>query len=391
MKTILFTVAAFAVPVILHAQDNYIIKGKLKGQDKHKISLLYEGPNRQKIEDSAIANNGSFEIKGNIDAGPVVAFLNTSLDRNIYFTKDKRGMFSPAPSLFVVLSKDARLKVTGTAEDINLAMVKGDALNESFNKLRKAESAVFKKAWTLQRRASELRMNNKKEEASALNKQIAELRDKKTAIRKQFIKDNPAAFASVYMLSTMALDYTQQELAAAYAGLADTHKQTIYGKMVASKIDAAKATAVGATAPDFIKNDMNGNPFKLSSLKGKYVLVDFWGSWCGPCRASHPHLKQVYNKYKDKGFEILGIASEKVNDLDKAKESWKKAVETDGITWMQVINNDNKGAQHDVTRLYGIEGYPTKILLDKEGKILAKWLGNESEELDNKLKEIFGE
>jgi thiol-disulfide isomerase/thioredoxin len=146
-----------------------------------------------------------------------------------------------------------------------------------------------------------------------------------------------------------------------------------------------------ATAPDFIKNDMNGNPFKLSSLKGKYVLVDFWGSWCGPCRASHPHLKQVYNKYKDKGFEILGIASEKVNDLNTAKESWKKAVETDGITWMQVINNDNKGAQHDVTRLYGIEGYPTKLLLDKEGKILAKWLGNESEELDNKLKEIFGE
>jgi thiol-disulfide isomerase/thioredoxin len=391
MKKIVLVFAAITAVMVLRAQNGFTIKGKLKGQGNHKMSLVYMGGNKQLVVDSsAVARNGSFEIKGQIGDEPIVAFLNTKVDRNIYMTKEKKGMFIPAPSLEIVISDKAQLKVSGTAEDIHLSRVKGDALNESFNKLRKAEKAVVKELWKLQQQSASLRIEGKKEEAAALGKKIAELRDKRIAIHKQFVQYNPSAFASVYLLATMGLDYAPNELAAAYEHLSETYKQTSYAKAVASKIEAGKATAIGKTAPDFAKKDVNGNPFQLSSLQGKYVLVDFWGSWCGPCRASHPHLKEVYVKYKNKGFEILGIACEKTPEIEKAKAAWINAIKTDGVTWKQVINNDG-AEQSDVTKLYGIEGYPTKILLDKEGKIIAKWVGAEKEELDAKLKEIFGE
>lgn len=390
-KKILLLFAVNAVIMVSQAQDGFTIKGKLKGQGNYKMSLKYMGSNKQLVTDSSVfAENGAFEIKGDAGNEPVVAYLNTRLDRNIYMDNEKKGMFIPAPPLELVLGNKTQLKISGTAEDIHLSTVKGDVLNEGFNKLRKAEEVLVKEIWKLQQQVASLRMNGKKEEATELGKQIPALRDKRTAIRKKFIRDNPSLFASVYLLSVMGLDFTPAELEQAYDQLLATYKQTSYAKAVASKIEAGKATSVGKTAPDFTKMDVNGNPFQLASLKGKYVLVDFWGSWCGPCRASHPHLKEVYAKYKDKGFEILGIANEKIADTDRAKAAWKDAIEKDGVTWKQVINNDGV-QQQDVTRLYGIEGYPTKLLLDKEGKVIVKWVGMESLELDAKLKEIFGE
>lgn len=390
MKKIVFVFAAIVSVMALKAQDSFVIKGKLKGQGNHRLTLVYQGSDKKMVIDSAVARNGKFDIKGTIGSEPVVAFLNTGLDRNIYMTKDRKGMFTPAPALIVFLSKHTHLHVSGMAEFIDRATVKGDVFNESFNKLRKAEKSVVKEYWALQQQAASLRIEGKREEAAKLNKRMGELRDKKTAIRKQFVSDHPSEFASIYLLATMGLDYTPAEMTEAFAALSDTYKQTRYGKDVMAKIEANKATALGKIAPDFTKKDMDGNLFQLASLKGKYVLVDFWGSWCGPCRASHPHLKEIYAKYKDKGFEILGIASEKMSDPEMAKEAWLNAIHTDGINWKQVINNDG-GKQLDVVKLYGIEAFPTKLLLDRNGKVLAKWVGEERTELDAKLKEVFGE
>lgn len=126
----------------------------------------------------------------------------------------------------------------------------------------------------------------------------------------------------------------------------------------------------------------------LSSLKGKYVLLDFWGSWCGSCRASHPHLKEIYSKYKEKGLEIVGVANEKSDNLEDAKKAWLKAISDDGIGWIQVLNNYDK-ASTDLLMSYGINGFPTKILLDKNGKVLFKIVGSGGDELDQKLKTLF--
>jgi thiol-disulfide isomerase/thioredoxin len=123
------------------------------------------------------------------------------------------------------------------------------------------------------------------------------------------------------------------------------------------------------------KKDSNGKNVDFNALKGHYVLLDFWGSWCRPCRASHPHLKELYAKYKDKGFEIVGIASEHAKTKEECIKLWKTAIAEDGLTWLQVINNEN-AEKFDAVKEYGVTAFPTKILLDKEGNVIGRYVGN---------------
>ena len=120
---------------------------------------------------------------------------------------------------------------------------------------------------------------------------------------------------------------------------------------------------VGNFAPDFTMNDTEGNPISLSQYKGQYVLVDFWASWCGPCRGENPNVVAAYKKYKNKNFTVLGVS------LDEEKDAWMKAIKKDGLTWKHI--SDLKGWQSAVVPVYGIEGIPYNVLLDPEGKILA--------------------
>ena len=120
---------------------------------------------------------------------------------------------------------------------------------------------------------------------------------------------------------------------------------------------------VGNFAPDFTMNDTEGKPVSLSQYKGQYVLVDFWASWCGPCRGENPNVVAAYKKYKNKNFTVLGVS------LDEDKDAWVKAIQKDGLTWKHI--SDLKGWQSAVVPVYGIEGIPYNVLLDPEGKILA--------------------
>jgi peroxiredoxin len=148
-----------------------------------------------------------------------------------------------------------------------------------------------------------------------------------------------------------------------------------------NQLEQAMSLMVGGTAPDFSQATPDGDEMKLSDLKGKVVLLDFWASWCGPCRKENPNVVRLYNKYKDKGFDILGVS------LDKTKDRWLKAIEADGLTWHHV--SDLKGWQNKVAKAYGVSSIPHTILLDQEGKIIATQLRGRS--LEQKLSEIFGE
>ncbi|MBV7533985.1 TlpA family protein disulfide reductase [Chitinophaga sp. sic0106] len=148
--------------------------------------------------------------------------------------------------------------------------------------------------------------------------------------------------------------------------------------IIAAEIE--RKTGVGATAMNFTQADTKGNPVQLSDYKGKYVLVDFWASWCGPCRAENPNVLENFEKYHPKGLEILGVS------LDNSKDAWIKAIKDDGLTWAHV--SDLKGWKNEVAKAYNIRAVPSNFLIDKEGKIVAVNL--RGDELTQKLEEIFG-
>ncbi|MEL6719662.1 MAG: TlpA disulfide reductase family protein [Bacteroidota bacterium] len=150
-------------------------------------------------------------------------------------------------------------------------------------------------------------------------------------------------------------------------------------KTIEKQMAAAQSFIIGAEAPDFSQQTPEGEDLKLSDLRGKIVLVDFWASWCGPCRRENPNVVKMYEKYKDKGFEILGVS------LDKQKGRWLQAIEQDRLTWPQV--SDLKGWQNEVAALYSVRSIPSTVLLDAEGKILARNLRGPA--LESKLEEIF--
>ncbi|MNK03635.1 Thiol-disulfide oxidoreductase ResA [compost metagenome] len=365
------------------AQRNYIIKGKLKGQGNEKIIV--------KGTDGAItveAKDDVFELTGPAGDEPFVTSVSTGIDRNLYLGGGKTGMYQPPIPLDIVLTKGAKLTITGVALDLNLASVTGDVLNDSFTQFRKVEEPLIKQMADLQKQMVESRIMGVKDAMAEIGPKMLENRKAISASRKKFIKEHPEAFASVYYLSLTARDYTTAELEAAYNNLASTYKNTRYAKGIIAKIESLKIIQAGGPAPDFTKPDVNGKPVSLSQFRGKYVLLDFWGSWCRPCRAANPHLKELYSAYAAKGFEILGVASEKVSGQAQAEKMWKEAIEKDGLTWTNVLNNEVSMKQ-DLVQLYSIEAYPTQILLDKEGKIVARWTGAGGKQLDDKLKAVF--
>jgi len=150
-------------------------------------------------------------------------------------------------------------------------------------------------------------------------------------------------------------------------------------KTIKNQMAAAQSFIIGAEAPDFSQKTPDGEDLKLSDLRGKIVLVDFWASWCGPCRKENPNVVRMYEKYKDKGFEILGVS------LDKQKGRWLQAIEQDKLTWQQV--SDLKGWQNEVAAIYSVRSIPSTVLVDAEGKIMARNLRGAA--LEEKLEKIF--
>ena len=210
-----------------------------------------------------------------------------------------------------------------------------------------------------------------------------------------YVKKYPSTALAANFLRMDTGRMSLEQLKEAYNKLDETAKQTSAGKEIAAEIATLDRVAPGNPAPEIAKNDLvTGKPFALSSLKGKVVLLDFWASWCVPCRKSNPHVKALYEKYRKKGFDVVYVA-----DNDSRPEDALKAIDQDGIRkYHHVLRGlktlkDANGKMtgydksEDVSEQYAIHFLPTKYLIDREGKIIGKVT---DEELDAKLKEIFG-
>ena len=189
----------------------------------------------------------------------------------------------------------------------------------------------------------------------------------------EFIRNNPDSYIAVMELAEHYIWFDENETEDIYSRFPANLKGNSYGRIIAQRLERSRDFRIGMPAKNFEKKDMNGKTVSLEKLRGKYVLLDFWGSWCAPCRASHPHLKELYEKYK-KQVVFINVAQENVKDLNEARKLWKTAVKEDGLTWTQILNNEGRETC-DMIRLFNIYSFPTKVLIDPNGIVVARMVG----------------
>ena len=189
----------------------------------------------------------------------------------------------------------------------------------------------------------------------------------------EFIRGNPDSYIALVKLAEHYIWFDENEAEDIYSRFPENLKGNPYGRVIAQRLERSRDFRTGRPAKNFEKKDMNGKTVSLEKLRGKYVLLDFWGSWCGPCRESHPHLKELYEKYK-KQVIFINVAQENTRDLNEARKLWKTAVKEDGMTWTQILNNEGRETC-DMIRLFNISSFPTKVLIDPNGIVVARMVG----------------
>ena len=287
-------------------------------------------------------------------------------------------------NLFVIIAEPGNCNIISTDSFSNISVTGSRAFIEYRNLKKKQLDYSSEIKRTVHLRDSLENMGNAPDSAILrLGRQINSLFAKRDRLYFDYAISFPSSLITPYVLSIYfnhVSDAEVNENTALYNRLPTAGKNSEFGKDIKSRIEAAKI-GIGTIAPQFIQSDTSGKMISLKSLRGKYVLLDFWASWCLPCRGENTRLTKVFKDYHEKGFTIVSISVDEAN----AKDKWLKATNSDGLTWFNI--SDLKGFENAVAKLYHITAIPQNFLIDPEGKIIGKNLRNGN--LEKKLSEIF--
>ena len=362
----------------LSMKDSATIKVKMANAGLYPIFFPYNIGDKWHFDSAYTVKDGYriYRLWINEPRQQRMIVRNPSMNINI------PGASIPGPQPVFLLKEGSTVIVEGDANDpLALTVKSADKEINEYEKYRTVAKKLEAERWEIIKSVYKNSDKKASPEQDARRETVDSLLSE---WQKTFVKQHADSYAALEVFSWYYFLINNKEAANTLAGFPEKVRSSVLGKTIKAELDAVGVTSEDRAIIPFKEKGLDGNIVDIAAMKGKVVLIDFWGSWCGPCRKSHPHLKAVYEKYRSKGLEIVGVAVEN-GTKEKQQENWKKAIAEDGITWLNVLNDRET---NDIAKEYGVKVFPTKILVDKNGKIVLRIAG-ESNELDEKLAELL--
>ncbi|MCM4158800.1 redoxin domain-containing protein [Antarcticibacterium flavum] len=352
--------------------DGYSISGTIEGvEDNNMIYISRLEPNNQPTRiDSVSIQNESFSLDLEDVDQPALHFLSIEgLNGNVLY-----------------IAENEPIKFNIKKDDLRDSEIDGGRENEAFlsylNHLKDLNSRVMELRTEMQQ---EMGAGNIGPEMMEEYRQREEkVKEEDLEIKKRMIEENPDAYVSALIVTDMrSIGASTAEVKQYFEMLSDNVKQTPMAQALKTNLDKVSAVDIGSKAPTFSGPNPDGEEISLQDAMGKVTLIDFWAAWCRPCRVENPNIVEVYEKYHDKGFNVIGVSLDRADQRDR----WLQAIEDDNLTWTQISNL--QFWEEPIAQLYGIRAIPAAFILDENGVIVAKNVRGPA--LEKKVKELLGE
>jgi len=344
-------------------KDGFTIEGTITGADSAWVLLKKRLDTQVVTVDSVLVKDGKFAFSGKIEL-PEMYFLKIA---------DRDG----SVPFFI---ENAPITMTIYADSLDKSTVKGSLTHDSFVSYQKEEARYGAKMEELYGKYMQAAEMKDSVSVKTIEKAYDSVQNAQNAFTKEYILKNGKSVVAAFLAISNAYAYSLDELKSINKAMDPSIAGSDYVKQLSDREKLLSTLLPGMPAPEFSMNDSTGKAVALSSFKGKVVLVDFWASWCGPCRAENPNVVKAFKKYSPKGFTVFGVS------LDSSREKWIAAIAKDQLTWTHV--SDLLGWKNAAAKQYGVMSIPANFLLDAEGKIIGSNL--RGEDLDKKLEEVLG-